>query len=528
MTRLAALVLAATLLFQETGLQAQVPSLPAAAAPTNAAPVIDPLGRETPQSAVQRFLETCHARDYVKASRYLDLRRMPSADGTKAGADIAKQLEDLLDDLPFDIAALSHQPEGDQAEDLPENYEHLTKFKVQGKTLDLQLERVELKPGLRVWLLSAGSVYLIPLAHQLVQETPFERELPRFLVDHEIFDTAIWKWLALLVLSVAIWAATGALSWGGSRAADRIVKGADGLRRPIWICLTAAGIRFAMDWASPATLVRLYLERFLGLAFLLGVAAIGTAVVDLVLARWQARLDPRVQAVSFSVLPLGKQVLKLTLYLAAFLTVISWWGYNTSTILAGLGVGGLAVALAAQKTIENLFGGISVIGDRPVLVGDTCRFGNQVGTIMRIGLRSTRIRTPDRTIISIPNAQFSAMALENISGRDKYLFHPTLNLRRDTTAEQMTEVVAAVKQLLTSHPNIEAGAIPVRFVGVGTYSLDVEIGAYITSAGDDAFLTLQQELLLKILAIVQKAGTGLAVPLQEEVGRPQRQPERTV
>ena len=79
--------------------------------------------------------------------------------------------------------------------------------------------------------------------------------------------------------------------------------------------------------------------------------------------------------------------------------------------MAGLGVGGLAVALAAQKTIENLFGGISVIGDRPVLVGDVCRFGNETGTVMHIGLRSTRIRTADRTIISIPNSQFSSMAL---------------------------------------------------------------------------------------------------------------------
>ena len=109
-------------------------------------------------------------------------------------------------------------------------------------------------------------------------------------------------------------------------------------------------------------------------------------------------------------------MLKLLLYLVAILGVLSAWGYNTSTILAGLGVGGLAIALAAQKTIENLFGGISVIGDRPVLVGDVCRFGDRTGEIMHIGLRSTRIRTADRTIISVPNGQFSSMPLENIWG----------------------------------------------------------------------------------------------------------------
>src|ERR1700732_5482306 len=110
------------------------------------------------------------------------------------------------------------------------------------------------------------------------------------------------------------------------------------------------------------------------------------------------------QAVSYSVLPLGRQVLKLSLFLIAILGVLSVWGYNTNTILAGVGVGGLAVALAAQKTIENLFGGMSVITDRPVLVGDFCQFGGQVGTVEDIGLRSTRIRTLERTLVTVPNS----------------------------------------------------------------------------------------------------------------------------
>jgi len=237
--------------------------------------------------------------------------------------------------------------------------------------------------------------------------------------------------------------------------------------------------------------------------------------VDLIAERWRSRLDPRVQAVSYSVLPLGRKVLKLSLFLIAILWVLSAWGYNTSTILAGLGVGGLAIALAAQKTIENLFGGISVIGDRPVLVGDVCRFGDRVGTVMHIGLRSTRLRTPDRTIISVPNGEFSSMALENISGRDKIWFHPTLNLRRDTTSDQLLQVLASFRQILVGHPKVETGKIPVRFIGVGTYSLDVEVVAYITTSDYDEFLELQQELLLKMLQAVEHAGTALAVPLQE-------------
>src|SRR5207237_8568046 len=108
------------------------------------------------------------------------------------------------------------------------------------------------------------------------------------------------------------------------------------------------------------------------------------------------------------------------------LWVLGAWGYNVDTVLAGLGVGGIAVALAAQKTIENLFGGVSVISDKPVLVGDFCQFGGQVGTVEDIGLRSTRIRTLDRTVVTVPNSQFSTMTLENFSRRDRIWFHSML------------------------------------------------------------------------------------------------------
>jgi len=259
----------------------------------------------------------------------------------------------------------------------------------------------------------------------------------------------------------------------------------------------------------------LFIERALGLFFFLGIAWAGAVVVDPIGDRWRSRLDPRAQAVSFSVLPLGRQVVKVSLFLVAILSVLSAWGYNTTTILAGLGVGGLAIALAAQKTIENLFGGISVIGDRPVLVGDVCRFGDRTGEVMHIGLRSTRIRTPDRTIISVPNGQFSSIALENISGRDKIWFHPTLNLRRDTTSDQLLRALSSFREILTGHPKVEIGKMPVRFVGVGSYSLDIEVVAYVTTSDYDEFLALQQELLLKMLQAVEHAGTALAVPLQE-------------
>jgi MscS family membrane protein len=195
--------------------------------------------------------------------------------------------------------------------------------------------------------------------------------------------------------------------------------------------------------------------------------------------------------------------------------ILSLEGVNTTAIITSLGVGGIAIAFAAQKTIENLFGGISIIGDRPVLVGDFCRFGSHMGTVMDIGLRSTRIRTLDRTILSLPNAQFSTVEVENFSARDKIRFQVTLNLRRGTTSQQVLNVLAAVRDVLTQHAKVETSAIPVRFIGIGNYSLDVEVFAYITTSDYDVFLAIQQELLLDILQAVERAGAALAVPLLE-------------
>src|SRR5438034_5072295 len=121
----------------------------------------DPLGRSTPQESVFQFLEACHARDYSKATYYLDWRHMPAGARTKDGPELARQLEDLLDDTPFEITTLSRDPEGDQADGLPQAFERLDTFQVDKQTLELQLERVELRPGFKVWLVSADSVAMM-------------------------------------------------------------------------------------------------------------------------------------------------------------------------------------------------------------------------------------------------------------------------------------------------------------------------------------------------------------------------------
>jgi MscS family membrane protein len=212
-----------------------------------------------------------------------------------------------------------------------------------------------------------------------------------------------------------------------------------------------------------------------------------------------------------AVVPLGRRIVKVMVLSIVVLAALDNLGFEMKTVLAGLGVGGIAVALAAQKTIENLFGGISLVMDQPVRVGDFCKYGEGVGTVEDVGLRSTRVRTLDRTVVTIPNGQFASLNVENFARRDKIWFHPMLGLRLDTTPDQLRYVLAEIRKLLYEHPYVEPGG-RVRLIGFGTYSLNLEIFAYVATADSDAFLPIQEDLLLRILEIIAAAGTSLAIP----------------
>jgi MscS family membrane protein len=251
--------------------------------------------------------------------------------------------------------------------------------------------------------------------------------------------------------------------------------------------------------------------------FSIGVAWTAMRLIDVATDRTRFVLAAEHGNFSSSILPLVNKVIKIVIFVLAVATILSNWGYNTTTVLAGVGVGGLAVALAAQKTIENLFGGVSVISDRPVLVGDTCKFGDRTGTVEDIGLRSTRIRTSDRTLVTVPNGQFASMTLENLSRRDKIWFHPRLSLTRKTSPSQMRQLLDSISGLLGSNPKVDSLGSSVRFAAVGAYSLDLDISAYILTSDDDEFSRIQQELLLRLLEAIEGAGTRLAIPTQASI-----------
>jgi MscS family membrane protein len=501
--------------------------LSGAPAPDPAAPLKDPLNRDSPQSSVVSFLDAYHSRDYVRAAKYLDLRKFPRAERLKIGGQLGQQLGQILDrDPEFDVANLSRDPEGSGAGTHPVNRERVDSFTVSGKTLNLELERVALRSGQSVWVFSNDSVERIPQLTRMTSDSPIERYLPAPLVSWSFLDMSLWRWIALallaaviaglakLIFPLALRLVKPLLTRFAPRANSTVLEET---LPPLQLVLAVAAFRAGIEWVEPSARVRPYIEKGLTLLFFIGLAWLGMRIVDAIISRLTVVLRSKHQSFSYSVMPLASRVVKITILLLMIAAVLSDWGYNTSTIVAGLGVGGIAVALAAQKTIENFFGGVAVVSDRPVAVGDFCKFGDRMGTVEDIGLRSTRIRTLDRTLVTVPNGQFSSMTLENFDRRDKMLFHLTLNLRRDTKPDQVRGLLAAITKMLSEHPKLETGAMPVRFVGVGTYSLDLEIFAHILTRNGDEFMQIQQDLYLWILDAIEAAGTALALPTQASV-----------
>jgi MscS family membrane protein len=484
----------------------------------------DELKRTTPRSSIYNFLDACHQGKFVLASGYLDLRGIRAAQRTVKGSELAKQLEALLDRDPrFEVQRLSDSPDGNREDALAPDRETLVTLQLNGSPVMLDLQRVT-QQDTSVWLVSQQSVELIPDLATLAGESAIEKRLPVVLVRTQFLGTPLWSWLAMVLLALIL----SMLSRLLSRIVIKLLRPLakrytsalhthrfEMLVEPLRLLVSVSVFRGLLEFISTSALLRLYLLKLLILLFTLGVAALVMRIVDLISDQFLSRMNTRERALSYSVLPLGVRFVKICIFCIAILLVLGAWGYDTTTILAGLGVGGLAVALAAQKTIENLFGGISVITDRPVLVGDLCQFGGQMGTVEDIGLRSTRIRTNDRTVVTVPNSSFSTMTLENYSRRDRLWFHPTLQLRRETTSAQVREMMDLLDKMLREHPLIDVGGVPIRFTKIGDQSLQLEIFAYMRTTDGDEFLKVQTELLLRFLDVSAERGIGFAIPLVE-------------
>ena len=476
--------------------------------------------RESPRAAARGFLAAGRAGDWNQAATYLDLSAVPAAkrDAQRLARELAVVLERTL---VVDPDALSDDPAGNRQDGLAPDVERLGVVRAGSGPVDILLRRSPGPDG--AWTFAPRTVARVPALYEEFGYGVIESILPPPLVEIRVLEVALWQWIALLLLVAVAWGASWAAVAGLGRVAQRVAARSatrvdDSLVKalvgPAW-----AGL--ALAFFVPGLLALRLPLPLLGFITSLGKVAVILVgawamlrIVDVFAAVFVERLAARHQAAAVGMVPLGSKATKVVVLLFAVLATLQNVGLNVTGLLAGLGIGGLALALAAQKTVENLFGGASVILDQPVRVGDFCRFGSRIGTVEEVGLRSTRVRTLDRTVVSIPNAEFSALQLENFSRRDRIWLHATLGLRYETTPDQLRHVLAEVRRLLREDPRVDPDPARIRFVGFGTYSLDCEVFAYILTSDFGEFLAIREDIFLKIMDVVAASGTSFAFPSQ--------------
>lgn len=240
-----------------------------------------------------------------------------------------------------------------------------------------------------------------------------------------------------------------------------------------------------------------------------GVMVFGKVIATSILAT--PRIDPR--GIDASLVTTITNLLSIFLALCILFYGGSTLGIPLIPVVTGFGVIGLAISLAARPTIENVIGGLTLFADKPVRIGDLCMFGETKGRVMHIGLRSTRIRATDRTIISIPNAEFSHLQLINLTRRDKFQIDLDLGLRYETTPTQLRWIIVKIYEMLYAHPQVSRKpAMWVRFASFNAYSKDINLRAHLNTTKLKEFYRIQEDLLFRIGEIIEEAGASFAFP----------------
>lgn len=479
----------------------------------------DPLGRNTPSNAILGFLRAAQDGDYSIAAQYL---QMSPARRQTDGERTASKLKFVLDHAFTGNVSRYNQPDGTPQEGVALGRQRLGTITAGDVEVDLDVVRVSDPSAGKIWLISADTLAKLPELSDQVEARQVEHKLPSFLVKHQFAGMPLWQWAAMLVaIPVAAglgWLILalleGPLRWWARRRGQLEVANWRTVSGPAWLLTGTLIHQVVIVYLRMPLLPRHYYFEVTSIALILSGTWILWRFVRWSLRRVRTRALARGHAGTGSLMLMGERILKVVIFVLGVLAVLGNLGFNMSTALAGLGIGGLAIGFGAQKTIENLFGGVSVLGDEVFRVGDVCRFGDRTGVVEDIGLRSTRIRTDERTLVAIPNGTVATINLENFSRRDKILFKTNLGLRVDSKPDHVRFVLAEIRKLLYGHPKVETGSVRVRLTDVAGSSLSVEVFAYILTREYNEYAAVKEDLLLRIMDVLEDAGGTLALPSQ--------------
>ena len=495
-----------------------------AASTTSPATTADPLelGRETPRGTVIGFIRAAQSENYDIAVQYFEPRRRA---GVEPEQELAQQLLDILNDrFVGSLDSITNDPSGRQEGGPPREQVTVGGTRGLSESFALYLIHAEVSRGVKVWLISRQTLDQVPEIYDSLRFPQLEKRLPKFLVKTRLLGMPLWQWIAILLFApVALlvgWLAAFLLRF----ARQRIRRGlglpllpAEPVRRfgPSALLVAVIVHYYFVYLIGASILYRQYYRNLLLILLAFAFYWAITRVTYWISLRMWNQLTTRGMYAERSLVSLSRRVLDVAIFflitLLVFKNVLGW---NLTAALAGLGIGGLAIGLGAQKTFENMMGGISILTDRAILVGDACRIGDQRGIVEDIGLRSTKLRTEDRTLVSIPNGTVATAILENFRLRDKILFRQAVRLRYDLAPDHVRYVLEQLRQILTRHPKLDEASARVRLQKLGENAIEVEIYAYVLTREYREFLSVQEELILQAMDVLENSGAAVALPTQ--------------
>lgn len=353
-----------------------------------------------------------------------------------------------------------------------------------------------------------------------------EQHLPAWLRAAGPAGLAWWQWIAIPILVVLALALGAALGWLTRKLLGRIAARTQAqwddqllerLATPITLLWTLALAMLAepiLDLGPGAAgiLQRSVRAGMLFVLFWAGFRSVNVAFGLMSVAPW-TRTNPSLAGF----IPTGRKFVKVVLLALGGVAVLNELGFQVASLLAGLGIGGIAIALAAQKTVEHLIGSVAIGVDQPFRIGDYVAVDGVQGNVESIGMRSTRIRTPDRTLVTIPNGKLADMKAETFAARDRYRLLANLGLVYSTRAGELRRILRELEAALAGHPQVWPEGISVRFTALGDSALNVEVVAWFRAADWNEFTAIRQELLLRFMEIVEGAGSAFAFPTRTVV-----------
>jgi MscS family membrane protein len=345
-------------------------------------------------------------------------------------------------------------------------------------------------------------------------------------LDQTFLGNSWWQWLGFLAVIVATFIVRVLVRYFVdrwlTRLAERTATEADdrilqAFRRPAFFLVYIGGFYLALEVLNlpvdPIDLPRFITALFTSLLIVDAAWFLysATDILALYLKRFTAGTESKLDD---QLVPIVRRGCRVVVVLLALVMIIQNLGYSVSSLLAGLGLGGLAFALAAKDSLANMFGSITIFTDRPFQVGDWIKASGVEGTVEDVGFRSTRIRTFEKTLVSIPNSKLAGNSIENMDARPVRRVKITVGVTYETRAGQMEKAVEAIREILKSHPGVWQDYWLVYFTDFGSSSLDIFVYYFTKSKVWAEYLEVRQDVNLKIMKKLEEMGLEIAFPTQ--------------